>query len=54
MRRSSRVIIDGYGFIKALFAFCGFVYMMLYACHVLELKLLDSVVPFFEPFAEYT
>lgn len=54
MRKSSRVIIDAYGFIKVLMAFFTFVYMMLYVCHVLELHYLDFIAPLFKPFAEFT
>lgn len=54
MKKSSRVIIDAYGFIKVLMAFFTFVYMMLYACHVLELHYLDFIAPLFKPFAEFT
>lgn len=54
MRKSSRVIIDAYGFIKVLMAFFTFVYMMLYVCHVLELDYLNFIAPLFKPFAEFT
>ena len=54
MRKSSRVIIDAYGFAKVLIAFLAFIYMMFYVCHVLELKFLDFLVPLFKPFAEFT
>ncbi len=54
MRKSSRIIIDAYGFARVVMVFFAFVYMMLYACHVLELKCLDFLVPLFKPFAEFT
>ncbi len=54
MRKSSRVIIDAYGFIKVVMAFLTFVYMMLYVCHVLELHFLDFIAPLFKPFAQFT
>ncbi|MBQ3101923.1 hypothetical protein IJC60_02850 [bacterium] len=54
MRKSSRVVIDAYGFIKVVMAFLAFIYMMLYVCHVLELNFLDFIVPLFKPFAEFT
>ncbi len=56
MRKSSSVIIDAYGFVKVLMSIFGFIYMVLYVCHVLEIKffIVDVLAPLFTPFAEFT